>query len=43
MKGFFAKSKGANALKEEYEQKIHQAKDEIAKLKEKLKEIKSAT
>ena len=41
--GFFAKSKSANALKEEYEQKINQAKEEIAKLKEKLKEIKSAT
>ena len=41
--GFFAKSKGANALKEEYEQKIQQAKDEITKLKEKLKEIKSAS
>ena len=41
--GFFAKSKGANALKEEYELKIQQAKDEIAKLKEKLKEIKSAS
>ena len=41
--GFFAKSKSANALKEEYEQKIQLAKDEITKLKEKLKEIKSAT
>jgi hypothetical protein len=41
--GFFAKSKSANALKEEYEQKIQQAKEEIDKLKAKLKEIKSAT
>ena len=41
--GFFAKSKSANVLKEEYEQKIQLAKDEITKLKEKLKEIKSAS
>ena len=40
--GFFAKSKNANALKEEYEQKIKAAKDEIDKLKARLKEIKSA-
>jgi len=38
--GFFAKSKSASALKQEYEQKIQTAKDEIAKLKEKLAEVK---
>ena len=39
---FFAKSKGVNLIKQEYEKKIQASKDEIAKLKEKLKEIKSA-
>ena len=41
--GFFAKSKSAAAMKLEYEQKIQVAKDEIAKLKEKLKEIKKVS
>ncbi len=41
--GFFAKSKSAAAMKLEYEQKIQAAKDEIAKLKEKLKEIKKVS
>lgn len=40
--GFFAKSKKSNPIKEEYEQKIKEAKEEIDKLKAKLKEIKSA-
>ncbi len=39
---FFAKSKGPNLIKQEYEKKIQDSKEEIAKLKEKLKEIKSA-
>ena len=41
--GFFAKSKSASALKLEYEQKIQTAKDEIAKLKLKLTEIKKVS
>lgn len=41
--GFFANSKNASALKEEYESKIQQAKEEINKLKAKLAELKSAT
>ena len=41
--GFFAKSKSASAIKQEYEQKIQVAKDEIAKLKEKLKEVKKVS
>lgn len=40
--GFFAKSSKANALKEEYELKIRNAKDEISKLKTKLAELRSA-
>lgn len=39
---FFAKSKGPNLIKQEYEKKIQQSKEEIAKLKARLKEIKSA-
>ncbi len=39
---FFAKSKGPNLIKQEYEKKIQASKDEIAKLKAKLKEIRSA-
>ncbi len=39
---FFAKSKGPNLIKQEYEKKIQDSKDEIAKLKARLKEIKSA-
>ena len=39
--GFFAKSKNANALKEEYEQKIQMAKEEIAKLKSKMNELRN--
>ena len=41
--GFFAKSKSANAMKQEYEQKIQAAKEEIERLKEKLKEIKKVS
>jgi hypothetical protein len=40
--GFFAKSKNANTLKQEYEQKIQEAKNEIAQLKTKLKDLRSA-
>jgi hypothetical protein len=40
--GFFANSKNANALREEYEQKIQSAKDEINKLKAKLAELRNA-
>jgi len=40
--GFFANSKNANALREEYEQKIQSAKDEINKLKAKLTELRNA-
>jgi len=39
--GFFANSKNANALKEEYEQKIQQAKEEIGKLKAKMAELRN--
>lgn len=41
--GFFANSKNASALKQEYEAKIQQAKDEINKLKTKLQELKNAS
>ncbi|MBL7922584.1 MAG: DUF349 domain-containing protein [Bacteroidia bacterium] len=41
--GFFANSKNASALKQEYESKIQQAKDEISKLKARLQELKSAS
>ncbi len=41
--GFFANSKNASALKQEYESKIQQAKDEINKLKAKLQELKNAS
>lgn len=41
--GFFANSKNASALKQEYEAKIQQARDEIQKLKDRLKELKSAS
>jgi hypothetical protein len=40
--GFFANSKNASALKQEYESKIQQAKDEISRLKARLQELKSA-
>ena len=40
--GFFANSKNASALRQEYEQKIQQAKDEIAKLKSRLAELRNA-
>ena len=39
--GFFANSKNASALREEYEQKIQHAKDEIAKLKAKMDELRN--
>jgi hypothetical protein len=39
--GFFANSKNANALKEEYEQKIQQAKDEISKMKVRMAELRN--
>jgi hypothetical protein len=39
--GFFANSKNANALKEEYEQKIQHAKEEIGKLKAKMAELRN--
>ena len=39
--GFFANSKNANALREEYEQKIQKAKEEIAKLKSKMNELRN--
>lgn len=39
--GFFANSKNASALKQEYESKIQHAKDEINKLKAKLQELKN--
>jgi len=39
--GFFANSKNANALKEEYEQKIQKAKEEIAKIKSKMNELRN--
>ncbi len=38
---FFAKSKSTSVLKQQYEKKIQDTKDEIAKLKAILKEIKS--
>ena len=41
--GFFANSKNASALKQEYEQKIQAAKDEITKLKAKLMELRNPT
>jgi hypothetical protein len=40
--GFFAKTKNASALREEYEQKIQQAKEEIARLKSRLTELRNA-
>jgi hypothetical protein len=39
--GFFANSKNANALKEEYEQKIQQAKEEISKMKVRMAELRN--
>lgn len=39
--GFFANSKNANALKEEYEQKIQLAKEEIGKLKSRMTELRN--
>jgi hypothetical protein len=39
--GFFANSKNANALKEEYEQKIQQAKEEISKMKLRMAELRN--
>jgi hypothetical protein len=40
--GFFANSKNASALRQEYEQKIQEAKNEIAKLKSRLTELRNA-
>ncbi|MBK7967249.1 MAG: DUF349 domain-containing protein [Bacteroidetes bacterium] len=40
--GFFANSKNASALREEYESKIQLAKEEINKLKSRLAELKNA-
>ncbi len=40
--GFFANSKNAAALRQEYEDKIQHAKEEINKLKSKLQELKNA-
>lgn len=40
--GFFSNSKNASALRQEYENKIQHARDEINKLKAKLKELKSS-
>jgi hypothetical protein len=40
--GFFAKSKNASALLQEYEQKINAAKEEINALKAKLKDLRNA-
>lgn len=37
--GFFAKSKNADALKKEFEEKINKAKEEIKKLKEQLNAV----
>ncbi len=37
--GFFAKSKNADSLKKEFEEKINSAKEEIKKLKQQLNEI----
>jgi hypothetical protein len=39
--GFFANSKNASALREEYEQKIQKAKEEIATLKAKMNELRN--
>ncbi len=39
--GFFANSKNANALREEYEQKIQKAKEEIAQLKSKMNDLRN--
>jgi len=39
--GFFANSKNASALREEYEQKIQKAKEEIAALKAKMNELRN--
>ncbi len=39
--GFFAKSKNADEIKKEFEQKINKAKEEISKLKEQLQVIKT--
>jgi uncharacterized protein YceH (UPF0502 family) len=41
--GFFANSKNASALRQEYEAKIQQAREEIQKLKDRLKELKNAS
>lgn len=40
--GFFANSKNAAALRQEYEQKITAAKDEIQKLRDRLKELRES-
>jgi seryl-tRNA synthetase len=40
--GFFAKSKNAEKLKSEFEEKIKNAKEEINKLKGKLEMVKDA-
>lgn len=37
--GFFAKSKNADAMKKEFEEKINKAKEEIKKLKQQLNEV----
>ncbi|HKR05582.1 MAG TPA: DUF349 domain-containing protein [Bacteroidia bacterium] len=39
--GFFAKSKNADQIKKEFEEKITKAKDEISKLKEQLQLVKT--
>ncbi|MCE2847434.1 MAG: DUF349 domain-containing protein [Sphingobacteriales bacterium] len=41
--GFFANSKNAAALRQEYEQKINTAKDEIQKLRDRLKELRASS
>lgn len=41
--GFFANSKNASALRQEYESKIQHAREEINKLKAKLQELKSSS
>jgi hypothetical protein len=41
--GFFANSKNASALRQEYEARIQQARDEIKKIKDRLHELKNAS
>lgn len=40
--GFFANSKNASALRQEYESRIQQARDEIKKIKDRLQELRNA-